>query len=152
MYPRLKKTPGLTRISERVGWRSMADKNRRVLQKLQSHTEDILRYCQDCCSLAEFEADSMWVEATVFNLMQIGDCGSCGMLYQKMFPSSARSWLLSITKGRARFHPSDPQPDPRQQMSGWTQWREQHRTASQIRPNRSIRIQKQGVDPHPQSS
>ena len=51
----------------------MDDKDRRVLQKLQTHTESILRYRQDCCSLAEFEADSMRVEATVFNLMQIGE-------------------------------------------------------------------------------
>lgn len=51
----------------------MDDKDRRVLQKLQAHTEAILRYCQDCRSLAEFEADSMRVEATVFNLMQIGE-------------------------------------------------------------------------------
>lgn len=51
----------------------MDNKDRSVLQKLQAHTEAILRYCQDCHSLAEFEAESMRVEATVFNLMQIGE-------------------------------------------------------------------------------
>ena len=51
----------------------MDDKDRRVLQKLQVHTESILRYCQECRSLEEFESDSMRVEATVFNLMQIGE-------------------------------------------------------------------------------
>ena len=45
----------------------------KVLQKLQAHTEAILRYCVDCQTLADFEADSMRVEATVFNLMQIGE-------------------------------------------------------------------------------
>ncbi len=49
----------------------MDSKDRRVLQKLQAHSESILRYCQGCRSLAEFEADSMRVEATVFNLLQI---------------------------------------------------------------------------------
>lgn len=53
--------------------RFMDSKDRRVLQKLQAHTEAILRYCQDCHSLVEFESDSMRVEAAVFNLMQIGE-------------------------------------------------------------------------------
>ena len=57
----------------------MDDKDRRVLRKLQAHTESILRYCQDCCSLAEFEADSMRVEATVFNLMQIGELAKASL-------------------------------------------------------------------------
>jgi len=51
----------------------MDSKDRRVLQKLQTHTESILRYCQNCHTLAEFESDIMRVEATVFNLMQIGE-------------------------------------------------------------------------------
>ena len=45
----------------------------KVLQKLQAHTEAILQYCKNCQTLADFEADSMRVEATVFNLMQIGE-------------------------------------------------------------------------------
>ena len=51
----------------------MDSKDIKVLQKLQAHTEAILRYCVDCQTLADFEADSMRVEATVFNLMQIGE-------------------------------------------------------------------------------
>lgn len=51
----------------------MDNKDCRVLQKLQAHAEAILRYCQDCRSLAKFESGSMRVEATVFNLMQIGE-------------------------------------------------------------------------------
>jgi len=51
----------------------MDSKDRRVLQKLIEHTEAIQRYCQDCRTLADFEAELMRVEATVFNLMQIGE-------------------------------------------------------------------------------
>ena len=45
----IKKTPGSTGRSERAGLQFMDSKDRRVLQKLQAHTEAILRYCQDCC-------------------------------------------------------------------------------------------------------
>ena len=51
----------------------MDSRDIKVLQKLQAHTEAILRYCQDCQSLSDFEAKPMRVEATVFNLMQIGE-------------------------------------------------------------------------------
>ena len=51
----------------------MDSRDRKVLQKLHAHTEAVLRYCVDCQTLADFEADSMRVEATVFNLMQIGE-------------------------------------------------------------------------------
>ena len=57
----------------KVGCESMDDKDRRVLRKLQEHTEAVLRYCKDCASLSDFEADPMRAEATVFNLMQIGE-------------------------------------------------------------------------------
>ena len=62
-----------------MGWRFMDSKDRRVLQKLQAHTEAILRYCKDCHSLVEFESDSMRVEATVFNLMQIGELAKASL-------------------------------------------------------------------------
>ena len=32
-----------------------------------------MRYCKDCTSLSDFEANPMRVEATVFNLMPIGE-------------------------------------------------------------------------------
>lgn len=57
----------------KAGCGSMDDKDRRVLRKLQEHAEAVLRYCKDCASLSDFEADPMRVEATVFNLMQIGE-------------------------------------------------------------------------------
>ena len=40
---------------------------------MAQHTEAILHYCESCRSLAAFEADRMRVEATVFNLMQLGE-------------------------------------------------------------------------------
>lgn len=51
----------------------MDSKDIRVLKKLLQHTDAIMRYCQSCKQLADFEADAMRVEATVFNLMQIGE-------------------------------------------------------------------------------
>jgi hypothetical protein len=51
----------------------MNSKDIAVLKKIQQHTESIMRYCQDCKLLQDFEEDSMRVEATVFNLMQIGE-------------------------------------------------------------------------------
>ena len=51
----------------------MNDKDRRVLKKIQQHIDAILRYCQSCSSLEDFQSDTMLVEATVFNLMQIGE-------------------------------------------------------------------------------
>ena len=51
----------------------MNDKDRRVLEKISQHIEAILRYCRDCNSLEDFQDDTMLVEATVFNLMQIGE-------------------------------------------------------------------------------
>ncbi|MBR3060532.1 MAG: DUF86 domain-containing protein [Oscillospiraceae bacterium] len=37
------------------------------------HIETILRYCKGIDSLAGFEADPMRADATVFNLMQLGE-------------------------------------------------------------------------------
>ena len=51
----------------------MNAKDQRVLGKIQQHIDSILTYCQDCGSLKDFQNDTMLVEATVFNLMQIGE-------------------------------------------------------------------------------
>lgn len=56
-----------------MGCRSMDDKNAAVLKKILQHTVSIMNYCADCHSREDFERDSMRVEATVFNLMQIGE-------------------------------------------------------------------------------
>ena len=62
-----------------MGCRFLDNKDISVLWKLQQHTEAILRYCAACKSLADFEMDSMRVEATVFNLMQIGELAKAAL-------------------------------------------------------------------------
>lgn len=51
----------------------MEAKDKQVLEKIFNHVQSVLKYCKDCQSLDEFQADSMRVEACVFNLMQIGE-------------------------------------------------------------------------------
>lgn len=51
----------------------MDSKDRLVLEKILNHINSILRYCQDCRSLVDFQSDAMLVDACVFNLMQIGE-------------------------------------------------------------------------------
>ena len=51
----------------------MNDKDQKVLEKIGQHIDSILRYCKDCENLEDFQNDTMLVEATVFNLMQIGE-------------------------------------------------------------------------------
>lgn len=41
--------------------------------KIRHHLAAIMYYCQDCKTMEDFQADSMRVEATVFNLMQVGE-------------------------------------------------------------------------------
>ena len=56
-----------------MGWHSLSSKDQLVLKKIQQHIESILRYCQGVRNFQQFQSDSMLVEATVFNLMQIGE-------------------------------------------------------------------------------
>lgn len=51
----------------------METKDRQVLEKIHAHICSVLKYCDSCASLEDFQADSMRVEACVFNLMQIGE-------------------------------------------------------------------------------
>ena len=51
----------------------MDSKSITVLKKICQHSESVMEYCRACHSCAEFEADRMRVDATVFNLMQIGE-------------------------------------------------------------------------------
>lgn len=51
----------------------MDNKDLAVLKKMLQHTRAILDYCKDCRSLDDFQENSMRVEATVFNLMQLGE-------------------------------------------------------------------------------
>lgn len=51
----------------------MNNKDRQVLEKIYYHVLSALKYCENCNSLNDFQADSMRVDACVFNLMQIGE-------------------------------------------------------------------------------
>ena len=51
----------------------MDEKNAAVLRKIVRHINSIMAYCADCPTRQAFESDPMRVEATVFNLMQIGE-------------------------------------------------------------------------------
>lgn len=51
----------------------MNNKDRQVLEKIYNHVLSALKYCENCNSLNDFQADSMRVDACVFNLMQIGE-------------------------------------------------------------------------------
>lgn len=64
----------------------------RVLQKLRKHTQAIMKYCAGCHTLDEFEADSMCVEATVFNLMQIGELAKISLREEAKSQIPAIPW------------------------------------------------------------
>ncbi len=51
----------------------MSSKDVAVLKKILQNIESIMKYCADCRSLEDFSSDTMRLEATVFNLMQIGE-------------------------------------------------------------------------------
>ena len=51
----------------------MNDKDRVALEKIYMHISHVIEYCDDCSDLENFEADTMRVEATVFNFLQIGE-------------------------------------------------------------------------------
>ncbi len=70
----------------------MNSKDAAILKKLQQHTASTLRYCQDCRTLSDFEADSMRVEATVFNLMQIGELAKMSLSEEAKAQLPAIPW------------------------------------------------------------
>lgn len=51
----------------------MNNKDSQVLEKIYNHVISILKYCENCRGVYEFQGDSMRVDACVFNLMQIGE-------------------------------------------------------------------------------
>lgn len=50
-----------------------------MLNKILAHLCAVLHYCEACRSLDDFQAESMRVEACVFNLMQIGELAKTGL-------------------------------------------------------------------------
>ena len=57
----------------------MNNKDRQVLEKIYNHVILVLKYCENCSELNGFQADSMRVDACVFNLMQICELAKVSM-------------------------------------------------------------------------
>ena len=51
----------------------MDNKDREILLKIIKHCQNVINYTSAYSDMTEFEENSMCVEATVFNLMQIGE-------------------------------------------------------------------------------
>ena len=68
----------------------MDSKDIAVLKKMLQHTRAILDYCKDCRNLPDFEENAMRVEATVFNLMQLGE------LAKQSLSAEAKSQITTI--------------------------------------------------------
>ncbi len=51
----------------------MNEHDKKVIAKICEHIAAVLKYCENCGSLEEFESNRICVEACVFNLMQIGE-------------------------------------------------------------------------------
>ena len=57
----------------------MSDKDIMVLKKILQHIESIMKYVTGCHTLSDFSSDTMRLEATVFNLMQIGELAKASL-------------------------------------------------------------------------
>ena len=51
----------------------MTEKDKRVIRKLIGHCDNIIRYTEKIDTQEAFTSDSMIAEASVFNLLQIGE-------------------------------------------------------------------------------
>ena len=70
----------------------MNSKDLLVLQKMLRHTQAIMKYCADCHTLEQFEANNMCVEATVFNLMQLGELAKISLSEDAKLQLPAIPW------------------------------------------------------------
>lgn len=70
----------------------MESKDKNVLRKIYNHIDSVLLYCKDCSTLEQFEADSMRVEACVFNLMQIGELAKTSLSNEIKSEISSIPW------------------------------------------------------------
>lgn len=68
----------------------MDSKDREILLKIYKHARNTIEYTEKYTIEADFEKDSMCVEATVFNLMQIGE------LAKKSLSNELKDQITSI--------------------------------------------------------
>lgn len=57
----------------------MESKDKEILLKIMKHAEHAIEYTSKYSSRKDFEKDDMCVEATVFNLMQIGELAKASL-------------------------------------------------------------------------
>lgn len=57
----------------------MESKDKEILLKIMKHAEHAIEYTSNYSSRKDFEKDDMCVEATVFNLMQIGELAKASL-------------------------------------------------------------------------
>lgn len=69
----------------------MEAKDRQVLDKIYMHICSVLKYCEHCKNLDDFQEDSMRVEACVFTL-------------PPHFSSSYKSTAVTATSGYCSFN------------------------------------------------
>lgn len=70
----------------------MLDKDRQVLEKILRHVQAIFYYNEDVRSLEDFQNNSMLVDASVFNLMQIGELAKQSLSDEAKAQSSSIPW------------------------------------------------------------
>lgn len=70
----------------------MDNRDKKVLGKILQHINSTIAYCNNCNSLQDFEADSMRVEACVFNLMQIGELSKVSLSDEAKTKISSIPW------------------------------------------------------------
>ncbi len=69
----------------------MDNKDKQALKKILDHIGAVIGYCKNCISLDDFQADTMRVEACVFNLMQIGE------LAKSALSDEAKSLITTVS-------------------------------------------------------
>lgn len=55
----------------------MKKQDTQMLKRIYQYTCSVLKYCESCRTNEEFEADSMRVDACLYNLVQIGEFQKC---------------------------------------------------------------------------
>ncbi len=70
----------------------MKDKDSIVIRKILQHVNAVLEYTEKYVGLDEFEADTMCVEACVFNLMQIGELAKVSLSDEAKDSISSIPW------------------------------------------------------------
>ena len=77
---------------KKVGWHSLSSKDQLVLKKIQQHIDPSCVIVRMSAIFQQFQSDSMLVEATVFNLMQIGELAKVSLSDEAKAQLTAIPW------------------------------------------------------------